>query len=122
MVDKDVLGCNWIKIPATKYRLRSKNDSPAPVSQCQLELDVACDQFVSYPAEGEWQKVAPYRILSFDIECAGRRGMYGFQLMSQKVDVAKSVMFTCMFTCMFERIPVCYALPQHAWPQGTVNV
>lgn len=25
---------------------------------------------------GEWQKVAPIRILSFDIECAGRKGIF----------------------------------------------
>ena len=76
MVDNDVLGCNWIKIPATKYQVRTQKTSPAPVSQCQMEVDIAFDQFVSYPAEDEWQKVAPYRILSFDIECAGRRGKF----------------------------------------------
>ncbi|XP_033645764.1 DNA polymerase delta catalytic subunit-like [Asterias rubens] len=76
MVDNDVLGCNWIKIPATKYQVRTQKTSPAPVSQCQMEVDIAFDQFVSYPAEDEWQKVAPYRILSFDIECAGRRGVF----------------------------------------------
>lgn len=26
--------------------------------------------------EGEWSKVAPFRILSFDIECAGRKGVF----------------------------------------------
>jgi DNA polymerase delta subunit 1 len=26
--------------------------------------------------EGEWQKMAPLRILSFDIECAGRKGVF----------------------------------------------
>ena len=25
---------------------------------------------------GEWQKIAPIRILSFDIECAGRKGIF----------------------------------------------
>ena len=25
---------------------------------------------------GEWQKIAPIRILSFDIECAGRKGVF----------------------------------------------
>ena len=42
----------------------------------QIEVDVAWDQFISHPAEGEWLKVAPYRILSFDIECAGRKGVF----------------------------------------------
>lgn len=31
--------------------------------------------FVSHPAEGEWQRIAPLRVLSFDIECAGRKGI-----------------------------------------------
>lgn len=34
------------------------------------------DKFISHPPEGEWSKVAPLRILSFDIECAGRKGIF----------------------------------------------
>lgn len=30
---------------------------------------------VSHPPEGEWQRIAPLRVLSFDIECAGRKGL-----------------------------------------------
>lgn len=30
----------------------------------------------SHPCEGEWNKVAPLRILSLDIECAGRKGHF----------------------------------------------
>ena len=26
--------------------------------------------------QGEWSKIAPVRILSFDIECAGRKGVF----------------------------------------------
>lgn len=29
-----------------------------------------------HAAEGEWSKLAPLRILSFDIECAGRKGIF----------------------------------------------
>lgn len=45
-------------------------------SRCQLEVDVAWNEFISHPPEGEWSKVAPFRILSFDIECAGRKGVF----------------------------------------------
>ncbi|XP_022082871.1 DNA polymerase delta catalytic subunit-like [Acanthaster planci] len=76
MIDTDVLGCNWLEIPANQYHLRAEGTIPAPVSQCQIELDVAYDCFISHPADGDWQKVAPFRILSFDIECAGRRGVF----------------------------------------------
>ncbi len=76
MVDTHVVGCNWIEIPMGKYKLRTdgKNGHIAPVSRCQIELDISWEDFVSYPTEGEWSKVAPFRILSFDIECAGRKG------------------------------------------------
>lgn len=30
---------------------------------------------ISHPPEGEWQRIAPLRVLSFDIECAGRKGL-----------------------------------------------
>ena len=34
------------------------------------------DNIVSHAAEGNWSKIAPLRILSFDIECAGRKGIF----------------------------------------------
>jgi DNA polymerase delta subunit 1 len=34
------------------------------------------DDIVSHAAEGEWGKIAPLRILSFDLECAGRKGIF----------------------------------------------
>lgn len=95
MVDNKVLGCNWIECPPGKYRLRgvagyahSSADlgnsgfsvygkcGPTPISKCQIELDISYEDFISHPAEGEWQKIAPVRILSFDIECAGRKGVF----------------------------------------------
>ncbi len=42
----------------------------------QVEVDVAWDRLVSHAPEGDWSKVAPFRILSFDIECAGRKGIF----------------------------------------------
>lgn len=81
MVDSEVVGCNWIEVPAGKYFLRDKENSsvsdpkrPPLKSRCQIELDVSWEDFISHVPEGEWSKVAPFRILSFDIECAGRKG------------------------------------------------
>ncbi|XP_061445561.1 DNA polymerase delta catalytic subunit isoform X1 [Rhineura floridana] len=83
MVDQDVVGCNWIELPAGKYRLRqeqpageSSKENPPKVSLCQMEADVAWMDFISHPPEGEWQRIAPLRVLSFDIECAGRKGIF----------------------------------------------
>lgn len=42
---------------------------------CQLEADVLWSDVVSHPPEGQWQRIAPLRVLSFDIECAGRKGL-----------------------------------------------
>lgn len=76
MVDTGVVGCSWIELPAGSYRLRSKLAMPAIESRCQIEVDVAFDKFIAHEPEGEWAKVAPFRILSFDIECAGRKGIF----------------------------------------------
>lgn len=82
MVDTEVVGCNWIELPAGKYKVRSpgiegsSRSDAQPISHCQIEVDIAYDEFISHPPEGEWSKVAPLRILSFDIECAGRKGVF----------------------------------------------
>ena len=102
MVDTGVVGCNWIELPAGKYSLRNQSHNLQngtsgvcpktgvtviggggasgnrlhPQTKCQIEVDVSFEDFVSHPAEGEWQKIAPLRILSFDIECAGRKGIF----------------------------------------------
>ena len=82
---------NWIEVPAGKYTLLKGKDKK---SLCQIELSVRYhtsgsmftvmtiltvgrfDQFISHAPEGEWAKIAPLRILSFDIECAGRKGIF----------------------------------------------
>ncbi|EUB64906.1 DNA polymerase delta catalytic subunit [Echinococcus granulosus] len=61
MVDINMTGCSWVELPA---------------GRCQLEVDIAWNDVTVYPTEGEWNKIAPIRILSFDIECAGRRGVF----------------------------------------------
>jgi len=81
MVDTNTVGCNWIELPAGTYQMRSFSTpdikkQPIKLSRCQIEVDIAFDKFISYQPEGEWDKVAPLRILSFDIECAGRKGIF----------------------------------------------
>ncbi|XP_066564799.1 DNA polymerase delta catalytic subunit [Amia ocellicauda] len=81
MVDSGVVGCNWIELPGGKYRVREEQhgadtQTPSKVSLCQYEVDVGWTDLISHPAEGEWQRIAPLRVLSFDIECAGRKGVF----------------------------------------------
>ncbi|XP_011187824.1 DNA polymerase delta catalytic subunit [Zeugodacus cucurbitae] len=91
MVDTHVVGCNWIELPAGTWRMRSKNTKPMPESRCQIEVDVAYDKFISHEPEGEWSKVAPFRILSFDIECAGRKGIFPEAKMDPVIQIANMV-------------------------------
>lgn len=83
MVDSDVVGCCWIELPKGTYKMREEkssgnvdSQSAGKVSLCQYEVDVAWTDLISHPAEGDWQRIAPLRVLSFDIECAGRKGIF----------------------------------------------
>jgi DNA polymerase delta subunit 1 len=42
----------------------------------QLEVDISYNDIVSRKSEGKWNKVAPLRVFSFDIECQGRKGHF----------------------------------------------
>ncbi|XP_004502958.1 DNA polymerase delta catalytic subunit [Cicer arietinum] len=71
MIDCNIVGGNWIEIPAGKYKKTTKS-----LSYCQLEFDCLYSDLISHAPEGEYSKMAPFRILSFDIECAGRKGHF----------------------------------------------
>ena len=98
MVDADVIGCNWIECPAGKYFLRKpwckgiEQIKPQSKSHVQIELDISCEDFVSHPAEGDWQMCAPLRVLSFDIECSGRQGIFPEAKHDSVIQIANMVM------------------------------
>ncbi|KAL2347216.1 hypothetical protein Fmac_001216 [Flemingia macrophylla] len=71
MIDCNVVGGNWIEVPAGKYKKTARS-----LSYCQLEFDCLYSELISNAPEGEYSKMAPFRILSFDIECAGRKGHF----------------------------------------------
>eukprot|EP00898_Chlorokybus_atmophyticus_P007411 jgi/Chlat1/7671/Chrsp64S09160 len=71
MVDCNVSGGNWLELPAASYQLVSEG-----ITKCQIEVDIMFDKLISHPAEGVYSRLAPVRILSFDIECAGRKGFF----------------------------------------------
>ncbi|XP_062102921.1 DNA polymerase delta catalytic subunit-like [Humulus lupulus] len=66
MIDCNIVGGNWIEVPAGKYKKTAKH-----LLYCQLEFDCLYSELISHAPEGEFSKMAPFRILSFDIECAG---------------------------------------------------
>ncbi|CAO3683082.1 unnamed protein product [Umbelopsis vinacea] len=86
MIDCKVTGSNWIELPAGTYRMRHNT-----VSHTQIEVEVQYDKFISHPSEGEYIKIAPLRILSFDIECAGRKGVFPEPQMDPVIQIATVV-------------------------------
>ena len=73
MIDRDITGCNWCEAPAGEYSLRPPGRK---VTTAQAEIDIVYDSLVSHKPDGTWQRIAPLRILSFDIECKGRKGHF----------------------------------------------
>ncbi|KAK3359223.1 DNA polymerase family B-domain-containing protein [Lasiosphaeria hispida] len=71
MVDNSIAGMCWVEVPAGKYRLTNDRQS-----NCQIEAEVNYRDLIAHKPVGEWSKMAPLRILSFDIECAGRKGIF----------------------------------------------
>lgn len=63
----------WVEAPANTYKLIKPSERH---SNCQIEAEVPYLDLIAHKPEGEWAKMAPLRILSFDIECAGRKGIF----------------------------------------------
>lgn len=72
MVDTHLVGCCWVELPAKTWSIRKEKLD----TRCQFEVDVAWNKFVVHEPEGDWARLAPFRIFSFDIECAGRKGVF----------------------------------------------
>ncbi|KAG7002418.1 DNA polymerase delta catalytic subunit [Physcia stellaris] len=73
MIDTGVTGMSWVEVPQSKYHLIADRDRQ---SNCQIEAYVHYRDLIAHSNDGEWAKMAPLRILSFDIECAGRKGIF----------------------------------------------
>lgn len=73
MVDTKISGMSWIEVPAGVYTMLGKDEL---TSTCQIEAKVHFRDLIAHSVEGEYSKMAPLRVLSFDIECAGRKGIF----------------------------------------------
>ena len=73
MVDQGLGGAGWLTLPSQCYRIRA---SSRKETHCQIEVDIFYDDLIVRESEGEWNKIAPLRILSLDIECQGRKGQF----------------------------------------------
>lgn len=70
MVDTGVVGGGWISLPQGAWS--HVND---PQSHCQIEVNIAYNKLRAYSID-ERGDIAPLRVMSFDIECAGRKGIF----------------------------------------------
>lgn len=71
LVDNNIGGSNWITIPAGQFRTVDNRSS-----RCQIEVECDFAAITSHEPLGEYMSIAPYRILSIDIECQGRKGFF----------------------------------------------
>lgn len=79
---------SWLEVPASKYQMITFKDRH---SNCQIEAHVHYRDLIAHSSEGEWAKMAPLRILSFDIECAGRKGIFPEANMDPVIQIANVV-------------------------------
>lgn len=64
---------SWVEAPAASYSFKYGNSK---MTSCQVEITLPWYALKPYACDGQWAKIAPLRILSFDIECAGRKGIF----------------------------------------------
>lgn len=80
---------NYIELPKGKYKARTPSEK---VSTCQYEFDIAFSDIISFPpTEGQHANIPPLRILSFDIECAGRKGVFPEASVDPVIQIASMV-------------------------------
>ncbi|KAK0727900.1 DNA polymerase family B-domain-containing protein [Lasiosphaeria miniovina] len=86
MVDCSIAGMSWVEAPANRYQLVADRQS-----NCQIEAQMSYRDLIAHKPTGEWSKMAPLRVLSFDIECAGRKGIFPEALHDSVIQIANVV-------------------------------
>lgn len=64
---------SWVEAPASFFKLISEENKQ---SSCQIEAEVHYLDLIAHQPIGRWAKMAPLIILSFHIQCAGRKGIF----------------------------------------------
>jgi DNA polymerase delta subunit 1 len=88
MIDNNIQGADWIELPPKSFSVR---DATQKVSRCTIEVDVFFNQVVVHPCDGPWSGIAPLRVLSFDIECMGRKGHFPEAQQDPVIQIANTV-------------------------------
>ncbi|CAD2217661.1 DNA polymerase delta subunit 1 [Angomonas deanei] len=71
LVDNDIGGCNWATIPCGKLVSVDQKTSTS-----QIEVACTAGAVQNHEPVGDYLSIAPLRILSIDIECQGRKGLF----------------------------------------------
>ncbi|CAA7262978.1 unnamed protein product [Cyclocybe aegerita] len=66
MIDSEIKAFTWLKLPSDKYDIVPQERR---VSTCQLEVSIDVDDLLICDPVDNKEKMAPLRVLSFDIEC-----------------------------------------------------
>ena len=69
MIDLNIVGTGWIKINPGYSLIPQRKKT----TRCQAEVECSVDHVEALPTD-EWAKIAPLRLLSFDIECTSKHG------------------------------------------------
>eukprot|EP00871_Galdieria_phlegrea_P003137 jgi/Galph1/3824/GphlegSOOS_G2464.1 len=83
MIETGMYGCSWVELPYQRYHECKTN-----MSHLQIEVDIHYTDLICHAPQGEWLKTAPIRILSFDIECSGRPGIFPEPEHDQVIQIA----------------------------------
>lgn len=87
-VDCHITGMSWMTLPRGKFAVVPENKRQ---SRTQLEVSVSYKDLVSHLPDGDFLKSAPLRVLSFDIECAGRKGIFPDPAVDPVIQIANMV-------------------------------
>jgi DNA polymerase delta subunit 1 len=88
MIDMGISGADWVELPVGTFAQRQPHNM---ISRCSVEVDVFFDSIVTHPSDGIWSAIAPLRILSFDIECQGRKGHFPDAQHDPVIQIANTV-------------------------------
>ena len=71
LVDTGIGGCTWVTAAKGKFR-----PTAVQSSNCQIEIDCSYECLTNHEPVGEMMSIAPFRVMSLDIECMGRKGFF----------------------------------------------
>lgn len=88
MIDNDISGANWLELKENSYEIKKTDDCK---SRCSFEVDVFFNNIIAHLSDGPWSSIAPLRVLSFDIECEGRKGHFPDANFDPVIQIANTI-------------------------------